>query len=503
MKNMKKLVGIIMLATALILSTLVPSFATNITISGGADGSEYAAYKLLNATDGGDGKFAYTLNEKYEAILADKSGKDTQDEIVAYIEALDTDAIRVFADNVYSAIIAANLDADATSTANTIAVDDQGYYLIAETEAGNTADTLSLVMLNTAGEDDITVTTKEDLPSVEKEVEETNDTTGATSWGESADYDIGDSINYKLTGTVSEKYASYKSYYYSFIDEMSAGLTYNGDAKVTIDGVEVTDQFTIAYDTAKNILTATANLKDLTGVAVTASSEIVVEYSATLNENAVSGAAGNPNNVYIEYENNPYHEADGDPETPDKPEEPGKSEKDIVIVFTFDAIVNKVDGGKTPLDGAGFTLYKYNETEDKWNAVENEITGVTTFRFDGLDVGIYKLVETTVPDGYNKADDVVFEIVATYDDTTDPTSLTALTVYDAEGNAVSGDDVVDPTFTVDLNKGEVATDVVNVAGTELPETGGIGTTIFYIAGGILVLAAVVLLVAKKRMSIEG
>lgn len=507
MKNMKKLVGIIMLATALILSTLVPSFATDITITGGADGSVYSAFKLLNATDGGDGKFAYTLNDTYTAVLQSVTGKTEQADIVAYIQGLDAEAIADFAEDAYAAIVAAGIEADATSTDSKFTGVEQGYYLIAETALGNAADTYSLVMLDTAGQENIEVSTKEDIPTVEKKVEEKNDTTGESSWGDSADYDIGDSISYKLTGTVSAKYADYGSYFYRFTDTMEKGLTYNEDAKVYIVNgevkTEVTDQFDI--DTTTEGFTATSNLKELTlpeGVTITATTTVVVEYTCTLNEDATKGTDGNENRVYIEYENNPSVEADGNPDTPDEPkepEEPGKSEEDVNVVFTFDAIVNKTDKDSVALEGAGFTLYK--NVEGEYVAVSTEITGVTTFTFEGLDAGIYKLVETTVPEGYNKADDVVFEIVPTYNTATDPQTLTALAVENEAGEVISAGD--EATFSTIVLEGKVKTDVVNVAGTELPSTGGIGTTIFYIAGGILVVAAIVLLVAKKRMSAEG
>ena len=168
-------------------------------------------------------------------------------------------------------------------------------------------------------------------------------------------------------------------------------------------------------------------------------------------------------------------------------------------MFTYDAIVNKVDGEGEALEGAGFTLYKWVADENNWVAVGDEITGVTTFTFEGLDVGKYKLVETTVPNGYNKAADIIFYVEATYDDTKDPVELTGLVVKDEDGNVISGENL---TFTADKTEGEVETDVVNKAGIELPSTGGMGTTIFYIFGGALVVIAVVLLVTKKRMTTE-
>ena len=505
---MKKFFAIL-LSAMLMLSLAVPASAASITIDGGASGSEYAAYKLLNATDGGDDKFAYTLNEKYTSILQNITGTTTQADIVAYIAALDDERIRTFANAVYAAIGAADpaISADYHSVdaaiendaANVFENVDQGYYLIVETALGTTgenygSDTYSLVMLDTAGNDAVTVTTKEDVPTVEKKVEEKNDsTTDDPTWGDSADYDVGDEIDYKITGTVSAKYAEYKSYYYSFSDTMDDGLTLDQDSiTIMIGDVDVTSQFDI--DTTEHSFTATTNLKELDAarddVTITDTTKIIVTYTATLNENAVSGSTGNKNEVILKYENDPYHEGDGNPDTPDEPDEPGKTPEDVNIVFTYDVIVNKTDG-TNPLTGAGFTLYKWDasiEGEDKWDAVSDEVKGdaLTTFEFKKLDEGKYKLVETTVPAGYNKAADVEFEIISTLTEGENP-ELKAL--------------VVDPSanFTVTLSSGSIATTVVNNAGTELPSTGGIGTTIFYALGAALMIGAGVLLVTKKRM----
>lgn len=478
---MKKMRRIVSLVLVMVFAMSANVFAANITMSGGADSSVYVAYKVLNVTDGGDGKYAYTLNAKYEAALKEVTGKNNQKEIIAYIEALKDNAegTRTFADTLYSKI--STEDVDYTSENGSFSNVDQGYYLIAEKTLGSAQDTYSLVMLDTAGQTNITVNTKEGTPTVEKKVEEKNDSTGESSWGDSADYDVNDAINYKITGTVSSKYADYKSYYYSFGDTMDAGLTLNKDSiKVTINDTDVTSQFVIEKEDHE--FTATANLKELTGVTIDANTKIIVTYTATLNENAVSGTVGNKNKVVLEYENNPYHKGDGNPTTPDKPENPGKTPEDVNIVFTYDVIVNKTDGQK-PLEGAGFTLYKYNNATENWVAVGKEIKDVTKFEFKKLDEGKYKLVETTVPDGYNKADDIEFEIVSTMDGTT----LTGLTVTPANN------------FTITLSSGTIETTVVNQSGAELPSTGGIGTTIFYVVGAILVVGAAVVLITRRRM----
>lgn len=525
MKHMKKIIALL-LAVMMVMGMATTVFAASITIDDGdITGATYQAYQLLKATNAVDeeGKgttlYAYTLNDKYTSILQSVTGKTEQADIVAYIAALEGDAVNTFANSVYAAIVTAKLTADHTAENNEFASVDQGYYLIVESALGTTTtgatDTYSLLMLDTAGADAVTVKTKEDLPTVEKKVEEKNDSTGDSSWGDSADYDVNDKIEYQITGTVSDKYASYKSYYYSFSDTMDKGLTYNGDAKVyVVNGdskVNVTEQFDITPTTntetnLANGFTATANLKELTGVTITADTTIVVEYTATLNEHAVVGSTGNKNKVILEYENDPKHECDGDPDTPEKPEEPGKTPEDINVVFTYEVIVNKVDKDGKALEGAGFTLYKWiadaeNADGGSWVAVGAEIKDVTTFKFEKLDEGKYKLVETTVPAGYNKAADVYFTIESTLVGE----ELTALVVKDANGNVISVDDPEteenEAQFSATVSSGEVGTNVVNQSGTELPETGGIGTTMFYIIGGILVLAAVVLLVTKRRMSV--
>lgn len=494
MKHTKRILAMVM-TVIMVLSLATTAFAANITIENGASGSEYAAYKLLNATDGGDDKIAYTLNGTYTTILQTVTGKSTEAEIIAYISGLNAEDARTFADDVYAKIVEGGITADYTADDNTFEGVAQGYYLIAETKVGDTTDTFSLVMLDTAGQSNITVKTKEDKPTVEKKVEEKNDTTGDTpTWGDSADYDLNDTINFKITGTVSSKYADYESYYYSFQDNMTDGLTLNPDSiKVMIGSVDVTTQF--AKTTTDHSFTLSANLKELSGVSITGETEVIVTYTATLNENAVSGTDGNTNKVVLEYENNPYHEGagDGNPITPDKPEKPGKTPEDTNVVFTYEVVIDKVDKDGNALPGAGFTLYKL-DNGGNWNAVGTEITGSTTFEFKKLDEGKYKLVETTVPNGYNKADDVEFEIVSTLEGE----ALTGLLVKDAEGNVISEGEK--PPFTVILADGKIKADVENQAGTELPETGGMGTTLFYAFGSVMVLCAVVLLVTKKRMA---
>ena len=484
MKKLKKLFAA-MVAMVMAFAMGVTVYAADITITNGAAGSEYAAYRLLNATDGGEGKFAYTLNDKYAAALKEVTGKTEDKDVINYISGLDADGIRAFADAVFAKI--KTLEPESKTSDDKFSGVDQGYYLIAETKTGDEGDTYSLVMLDTAGNDSVTVTTKEDRPELEKKVKEKNDSTGAESdWQDAADYDIGDNVPFQLTGTVDAKYDKYGSYYYAFHDTMSDGLTFNADSvTVTVDGTAVTTGYEVVTEDLDDGCTFEVRFADLKNIkAVKAGSKVVVNYTAKLNENAVIGEGGNTNVSKLEYSNNPY--GDGTGVTPE----------DKVIVFTYNLIANKVDGNNAPLEGAGFTLYKLDSTTGDYVAVGNEITGVTTFYFKGVDAGRYKLVETTVPAGYNKADDLVFSVEATYDTTSDNPELKTLVVKDASGKVVS--EGTEAIFTATLRTGAVSTDVQNLSGTELPATGGIGTKIFYTVGAIIMIVAAVLLITRKR-----
>ncbi|MBO5976381.1 MAG: LPXTG cell wall anchor domain-containing protein, partial [Oscillospiraceae bacterium] len=148
------------------------------------------------------------------------------------------------------------------------------------------------------------------------------------------------------------------------------------------------------------------------------------------------------------------------------------------------------------LTGAEFTLEKYNKATDSWIAIDQvETTAGAVFTFEGLDDGNYRLTETETPDGYNSIEPIEFTVTADHDIVWE-TQIRTEVLNSLSGNVTTGE----IEFTVDTAAGPLSSDVENMAGIELPETGGIGTTIFYIVGGLLVAAAVILLVTKKRMS---
>lgn len=488
MKRVKRMLALLA-AFALVLAMAVPAFAASITING--TGKTYKAYKLLNATVSGTGedkKISYTVNVKYADVLKAATSATDEKGIIKAIEGkTEATAIRSFANDIYEKIKAGKIAEDYTSTGKIFSNVDKGYYLIVETELDGNADTYSLVMLNTADQDNVTVTSKEDSPTFEKKIKEKNDSTGVESgWQDGADYDINDVVPFKLQGTVPQNYGAYNTYKYVFHDKMSSGLTFDASSVVVkVGGTAITSGYSVVTESLEDDCTFEVrfeNLKDIS--AVTAGCTITVEYNATLNDKAVIGSAGNPNEAELEYSNNPY--GDGT----------GKTPWDKVIAFTYQLVAKKVDKDGSSVEGAGFTLYKWSNEEDKYVAVSGEITGVTTFNFKGIDAGQYKLVESTVPDGYTKAEDLVFTVVATYDTENNDPKFGTLTIKDEDKVISDGKDKV---FTVNLVAGSFTTDVVNLTGTTLPSTGGMGTTVFYVVGGGLMAVAVVLLVTKKRM----
>lgn len=501
MKLFKKLASFI-LAFAMVMAIAMPSVVmaadgkSTITINGATAGSEYVAYKLFDATDDGNGHFSYTVNSKYEAELKEVTEKNSGAEIVKYLYSIKDNAaaVREFADKVYAKV--KDMAADYTATNGKFLNVDQGYYLIAQTQTG-TNEAYSLVMLGTAGKNELTVTPKTGVPTFEKKIKEKNDSTGEeTDWQDASDYDIGDEVPFKLTGTVSDKYDNYKTYYYAFHDKMDDTLEFNASTVVVkIDGTEIDrSKYTVNRPTSDGC-TFEVVFNDLKTVSPTKPEKVTVEYTAKLKENAHLGSEGNFNKGKLEFNNNPYYEGEG------KPEKPGETPWDEVVVFTYKLIANKTNGQGQPLAGAGFTLYKFNkDTNDYVEVKKIEAGETTTFEFTGADAGKYKLVETTVPDGYNKADDLVFEVKGTYETVNtavplEAPELTKLEVLDENGTSITGEGKV---FTTNLAAGTATTNIKNLTGSALPETGGMGTTVLYAAGTLMILAAAAFLVMKKK-----
>jgi fimbrial isopeptide formation D2 family protein/LPXTG-motif cell wall-anchored protein len=387
-----------------------------------------------------------------------------------------------------------------------------GYYLIKDADDSlKDAENRSYTRYMLQVVKDVTVAPKTAIPTVVNKVKDANDSEAGNAtnqWMDSADYDIGDDVPFQLKATLPSNLSYYKTYKIVFHDTLSKGLTYKeissvkvGDTTITegwnvatTDGADGATNLTITFDNVKTLLTTEQG-------GVGDNDTITVEYNATLNSNAVLGSAGNPNTVYLEYSNNPNQDATGTtPET-------GKTPEDKVIVFTYQLVINKIDEDSNPLKGAEFKLEKQlsgggtveitptvNTAADDATDEEKAKAG-TIFTFSGIDDGIYVLTETTTPDGYNTIDPITFKVEATHSETADEPSLTELKA----GNTT--DSLGKITLLGAVNTGSLDGNVVNLAGDQLPSTGGMGTRIFMITGSILVLGAAILFVTKKRMGV--
>ena len=515
MKHIKKLASLV-LALVMALSLAVTAFADepttySITINNSTAGHTYEAYQIFT----GD----LATNEAGNKVLSNivwgsgvsEAGQTALGDAAAKAETLKTEAdAKAFAKAVapYLTTVAgsANTVTDGKYVISGLAA---GYYLVKDQDGSLTGDNDSYTEYIIQVVGNVTATPKSDVPEVQKKVKDINDSTDTTKtdWQDSADYDIGDSIPFQLKATLADNVSSYTTYKVVFHDTLSKGLTLNAtygedeNANVVTSGVTVKVGDADADKAANFVITAVKNADGTTTLTVSCddvkalgagnSSAITVEYTAKLNENAVLGSAGNPNKVYLEYSNNPNKSESGEKH------ETGKTPEDTVIVFTYQTIINKVDSENKPLTGAAFKLEKLikgkDGAADTWTTVKEFTVDETTtsFTFSGLDDGKYRLTETKTPAGYNTIAPIEFTVTAEHDVLSDNPALTSLS-----GNATNGE----LTFTSNTTEGSLSADVVNKAGSTLPETGGMGTTVFYVIGGILVLAAVVLLVTKKRMS---
>ena len=392
-----------------------------------------------------------------------------------------------------------------------------GLYMIDDTTETLTDDVANAsILMAVPGSNTIRI--KVDKPTQDKEVKENV----KAEWNEVSDYNIGDYVPYKIKSKIpnAEKFENYTM---TFTDTMSSGLTFADtvqgvtDAhklKITIGGETLTTGYTLAPSAQG--FTLVLPVKTNGTQAYTAGSEIEIDFFGLLNEGAVIGTDGNTNKSTLTYSNDP--DSNSTATTPE----------DTVITFTYELDVDKIDGvTKKALPGAQFALMAATGEHTGKYAVVNK-SGILTgwadeqpteddttngalliadsegkFKVVGLDDGTYTLTEIKAPAGYNAIHPISVVIGATTENGKDYTgelndtaskALTALKVTvkpaNSDGTTVDGS----------ITNGNVEIQVENNSGSTLPETGGIGTTMFYIIGAILVIGAGVILIARRRMN---
>ena len=550
MKSTKGLIGkLLTLAIALVMTlafTAVPAKADNVDVSG----HTFKAYKIFKAdfvtteTNGtteltglawGEGVAA----EAQTALLTAGGNATDVDALAKYLTSANDEQVKAFSD----AVIAqkAKLGTPTTVTSGTTKL-PLGYYLITDESDATTITAVNKALLYVSTDADVAVTvaSKVEVPTSFKKVKDINDSEGTTmsGWQDTADWDIGDDVPFQLTATLPGNYSDYKDYHFTFHDKECAGLgapenvvVKMGDTVLTAN----TNYTFVAPTTDNDSFDITFSAVQLARAKATNGATITVEYTAKLNGSAKIGQEGNPNTSWITFNNDVNSEGTGT----DKPEN-GKTPHDTAIVFTYKAVFNKVDENNKPLSGASFTLLKkvtegYTGAGKKTGAVvkselttanskvdvsgiddhgyyvvlsTQETTPDTTFTFNGIDDGTYVLVETNTPDGYNPIKNQSFNVTATHADGEEVDFGQGAYKEGTSGKNGNGDYVltelngtkVNGTITLDgtAATGVVHSDIQNKSGSTLPTTGGMGTTIFYVVGTVLVLGAGAVLISRKR-----
>lgn len=470
-----------------------------------------------------------------EKIYSSKNAQDAADWLNANARVTGADS-KVASDNVLS-LIADNLDGVSgwkTTNAGDPSLSglDAGYWLfltngVDKTAADKSTDTFSSpVYAVIDGQNDMTVTPKKDVPTVDKKIVNAK----GDKELDASDSRVGQKVTYNLYGTVADNYDTYGSYFYQFSDQLSKGLTLEPGFTATLyankdlaqddinhaNGIDVTSSF---IQSAESVDPATGNktttwtcdnLKSVKGVA--AGSCIVVSYKAKINSEATVGDnAGNTNTVELKYSNNPM--------TNDY----GTTVPDEVKTYTYGLKLNKVDlGTEKALPGAKFTIKvsaaadpslvgKYVQSDGALGADEHKFTtGVDgAITVTGLGAGTYKVEETDAPENYDK---VAFNFTINESGTTGESSNADKYELDGPSNQViigmpngeKGDNKLEAeTDTATNNDGTLNITVGDTKRVGLPLTGLNGVTFTWIAGGAVLCIGVAHLIRSRKQAEES
>lgn len=500
MKRVKRVLALLA-AFALVLAMAVPALADEVkyTITINNSVGTYEAYQIFKGDLAGNVLSNIEWGTGVKAEVKNAFDGKTAAEVAKTLEGNDT-AAKAFATKI-SEYLDTTAAVEGTDKITGLSA---GYYLI-KNKSVNEGEAYTDFILEVVK--DVGITPKGQKPTLDKQIKHNE----SGQWGDVGDNQIGDTVEFRTITTVPNT-TGYTKYDYTIYDEMSTGLTSNvKDASgITIkinNGVELESRYyTVTVDSvdANKFSVKVDILKAITDGKIEAGNSLYTYYTGVLNEDAKVYDEGNQKNTaYLQYSNNP-HDDTSKSETP----------KVTVYDWTFKMNVQKIDGAdkEKELKDAKFVLSKSGTVNlgtisedgtpaETGNLIKLVYDSANTYRvatasdanttyvmtagnitIKGLDDAVdYYLYETKAPAGYNRlTEPVKFRINATY---TSADSRPAVLTKVGDEAAVTG----------------LKVSVENNAGTTLPSTGGMGTTVFYVVGGGLMAVAVVLLVTKKRM----
>ena len=499
-KAIKKLLAAL-LAVAMLCAMAVPAFAASssndgkITINNAVSGQTYTIYRILELEyDQTNNAYRYTAVAAWNAFINTRSSDLKVDNATGTVTWVNSDknnnssAIQNFADAAgkWASDNTIAYDGSQKASGSTVTFTDLplGWYLVVSSLSNG-----AICSIGTTDKE-VTINEKNGAPTVDKEVLEDSTNT----YGKGNDADVGDTVTFRATIKVTD--GDPKNYVLH--DKMSDGLTFKGITSVTRTNAGTSTSDTLNENTHYTLKQGAGVTVDPNCTFELAFKEnvlkpndvVVVEYTAVINEKAVIGSTGNPNEATLEYKDGTR----------------GTSSSTKTYTWKIDIYKYFQDSTavKKPLQGATFVLYRQNSSNipeyakisaDKieWVTEKEQATPLTSDKegkiaISRLDADTYYLEETKAPTGYNPLTSPI-EIKIEHS-TMNETSASATITYKQQGTEDSA---------TNITSTENRVEVENKTGTTLPSTGGMGTTLFYVVGGGLMVAAIVLLVTKKRM----